>query len=364
MRKGTTYVGLDVHKETIAVAVAEGEGGEVRSLGLIPNRPEALRRLVGRLGPAKDLVCAYEAGPCGYAVYRFLTRLGVRCVVVAPSLIPTKPGDRVKTDRRDAAKLARLLRSGELTPVWVPDEEHEALRDLTRAREDARVDLLRARHRLSKFLLRLGLVPPAGVKPWGAKHRQWLQGLQLGRASQQVVLREYLLAVEQTQERLRRLEAELAEAARTSRHAAVIGALQALRGVGLVTAVTLVAELGDLQRFRTPREVMAYAGLVPREASSGPRQHRGAITKTGAPRDCGSGLALPACAGGLGRPAAAAGGATGGDQGDRLAGAGSVASAVSASAGARQGTPAGRGGGGPGAPGVCLGGGSCGQVFG
>jgi len=281
MRKGTTYVGLDVHKETIAVAVAEGEGGEVRSLGLIPNRPEALRRLVGRLGPAKDLVCAYEAGPCGYTVYRFLTRLGVRCVVVAPSLIPTKPGDRVKTDRRDAAKLARLLRSGELTPVWVPDEEHEALRDLTRAREDARVDLLRARHRLSKFLLRLGLVPPAGVKPWGAKHRQWLQGLQLGRASQQVVLREYLLAVEQTQERLRRLEAELAEAARTSRHAAVIGALQALRGVGLVTAVTLVAELGDLQRFRTPREVMAYAGLVPREASSGPRQHRGAITKTG-----------------------------------------------------------------------------------
>jgi hypothetical protein len=131
---------------------------------------------VGRLGPAKDLA-AYEAGPCGYTVCRFPTRLGVRCVVVAPSLIPTKPGDRVKTDRRDAAKLAHLLRSGELTPVWVPDEEHEALRDLTRAREDAWVDLLRARHRLSKFLLRLGLVPPAGVKPWGAKYRQWLQGL-------------------------------------------------------------------------------------------------------------------------------------------------------------------------------------------
>jgi len=281
MDKDSTYVGLDVHKETIAVAVAEGHGGEVRSLGLMPNRPEAIRKLIRRLGPAKHLMCAYEAGPCGYVLHRHLTRLGARCVVVAPSLIPTKPGDRVKTDRRDATKLARLLRSGELTPIWVPDEEHEALRDLTRAREDARVDLLRARHRLSKFLLRLGLLPPASVKPWGVKHRQWLQGLRLARASQQIVLREYLLAVEQAQDRLRRVEAELAEAATTSRHAAVIAALQALRGVGLVTAVTLVAELGDLQRFRTPREVMAYAGLVPSESSSGPRQHRGAITKMG-----------------------------------------------------------------------------------
>ncbi len=281
MEKDSTYVGLDVHKETIAVAVAAGHGGEVRSLGLIPNGPEAIRKLIRRLGPAKHLTCAYEAGPCGYVLHRHLTRLGARCVVVAPSLIPTRPGDRVKTDRRDATKLARLLRSGELTPIWVPDEEHEALRDLTRAREDARVDLLRARHRLSKFLLRLGVVPPTGGKPWGVKHRQWLQGLHLVRASQQVVLREYLLAVDQVQERLRGLEAELVEAARTSRHAALIAALQALRGVGVVTAVTLVAELGDLHRFRTPRELMAYAGLVPSESSSGPRQHRGAITKTG-----------------------------------------------------------------------------------
>jgi transposase len=281
MDQDSTYVGLDVHKETIAVAVAEGRGGEVRSLGLMPNTPEAMRTLIRRLGPAKRLLCAYEAGPCGYVLYRHLTRVGARCVVVAPSLIPTKPGDRVKTDRRDATKLARLLRSGELTPIWVPDEEHEALRDLTRGREDARVDLLRARHRLSKFLLRLGVVPPAGGKPWGVKHRQWLQGLHLTRASQQSVLREYLLAVDQVQERLRRMEAELVEAARTSRHAALIAALQALRGVGVVTAVTLVAELGDLQRFRTPRELMAYAGLVPRESSSGLRQHRGAITKTG-----------------------------------------------------------------------------------
>lgn len=281
MDKDSTYVGLDVHKDTIAVAVADGRGGEVRSLGMIPNTPEAVQKLVRRLGPAKRLACGYEAGPCGYVLHRHLTRLGARCVVVAPSLVPTKPGDRVKTDRRDATKLARLLRSGELTPIWVPDEEHEALRDLTRAREDARVDLLRARHRLSKFLLRLGVMPPASVKPWGVKHRQWLQGLHLPRASQQSVLREYLLAVDQVQERLRRLEAELVEAARTSRHAALIAALQALRGVGVVTAVTLVAELGDLHRFRTPRELMAYAGLVPSESSSGLRQRRGAITKTG-----------------------------------------------------------------------------------
>ncbi|GBD30717.1 hypothetical protein HRbin32_01826 [bacterium HR32] len=263
----------------------------MRSLGLIPNRPEALRRLVRRLGPAKDLVCACEAGPCGYALYRSLTRLGVRCVVVGPSLIPTKPGDRVKTDRRDAAKLARLLRSGELVPIWVPDEEHEALRDLTRAREDARVDLLRARHRLSKFLLRLGIVPPAGVKPWGPSTGSGSRASSWGgRAS-----RWFCGRWRQAQERLRRLEAELAEAARTSRHAGVIAALQALRGVGLVTAVTLVAELGDLQRFRTPREGMAYAGLVPREASSGPRQYRGGDHQDGecarAPRDGGSGLA-------------------------------------------------------------------------
>ena len=292
MEKDVTFVGMDVHKETIAVAVADGRGGEVRSLGVMPNTPEAIRKLVRRLGPTKRLACACEARPCGYVLYRQLSRLGARCVVVAPSLIPTNPGDRVKTDRRDATKLVRLLRSGELTPVWVPDEDHEALRDLTRAREDARVDLLRARHRLSKFLLRLGLVLPAGAKPWGVKHRQWLQGLTLARASQQIVLREYLLAVEQVQERLRRLEAELVEAATTSQHAVVIAALQALRGVGLVTAVTLVAELGDLRRFRTPRELMAYAGVVPAESSSGPRHHRGQLRRRGM-RTCGTWRSKP-----------------------------------------------------------------------
>lgn len=281
MDKDIIFVGLDVHKTDIAVAVADGGGGDVRSLGTIPHNADAVRKLIQRLGPAKRMRCVYEAGPCGYGLHRQLTRLKAQCVVVAPSLVPTKPGDRVKTDRRDAAKLARLLRSGELTPVWVPDEEHEALRDLSRAREDARQDVLRCRHRLSKLLLRLGIFPPAGVKAWGAKHRAWVQSVRLPQASQQVVLREYLRAIEQAEERVRRLEQELAQATTTSAHAAVIAALQALRGVGLVTAVTLVAELGDLRRFRSPRDLMAYAGLTPREYSSGPRQHRGAITKTG-----------------------------------------------------------------------------------
>lgn len=280
MKKGTTFVGMDVHKETIAVAVAD-EGGAPRSLGTIPNRPEAVLRLVRKLGPAQSLQVCYEAGPCGYSLQRQLSRLGVPCVVVAPSLVPTRPGDRVKTDRRDALKLAGLLRSGHLTPVWVPDEEHEALRDLVRAREDARQDLLRARHRLSKLLLRLGVRPPQGVRPWTARYRIWLQGLRLPHASQQVVLREYLLAVDQGKERLSRLEAEIAQAAPTSAHAAVIAALQALRGVGLITAVTLVAELGDLRRFHSPRQLMAYAGLVPSEHSSGGSLRRGSITKTG-----------------------------------------------------------------------------------
>jgi len=281
MIQDTIVVGLDVHKTSIAVAVADGGGGEVRSLGTIPHTPEAVRKLVVRLGPASRMVCAYEAGPCGYAVYRQLTRLGVRCIVVAPSLVPAKPGERVKTDRRDATKLARLLRSGELTPIWVPDEEHEALRDLTRAREAAQADLLRARHRVIKLLLRLSIVTPSGIRVWGTKHRAWLQTIALPHPSGQIVLREYLLALDQAQERVQRLEREVALLTSTGRHAALILALQAMRGIGLVTAATLVAELGDLRRFRTPRQLMAYAGLVPREYSSGARQYRGRITKTG-----------------------------------------------------------------------------------
>jgi transposase len=187
----------------------------------------------------------------------------------------------VKTDRRDATKLARLLRSRELTPVWVPDEPHEAFRDLTRAREDVRHDQLRARHRLTKLLLRQGIQPPRGMTAWTQRHRAWLQTVQLPYPAQQVVFAEYLLAIDQLTDRLRCLETAIADTVATSSHAPLIAALQALRGIGLVSAATLVAECGDLTRFRTSRELMAYAGLVPAEYSTGRRQYRGAITKTG-----------------------------------------------------------------------------------
>src|SRR6266508_6088138 len=172
------YLGLDVHAETIAVAVAEADG-ESRSLGMIPHRPDPIARLIRKLGPPARLRACYEAGPCGYVLYWQLTRLGLHCDVVAPTLVPTKAGDRVKTDRRDALKLARSYRAGDLTPIWVPDAAHEALRDLVRAREAAKKDQLRARHRLGKFLLRRGVRRPAGAKPWTQAHRRWLDTLQL-----------------------------------------------------------------------------------------------------------------------------------------------------------------------------------------
>lgn len=198
MEQDTKFVGLDVHKDTIAVAVANASGGEARAVGTIPHTRDAVVQLVRKLGPAARLHCCYEAGPCGYPLQRQLTGLGVRCVVVAPSLVPSAPGDRVKTDRRDALKLARLLRAGELTAVWVPDEAHEALRDLPRARADAREDLHRARQRVLKLLLRQGIAPPPSMKKaWTQKHRAWLQTVRLPHASQQVVLREYLLSVDQ-----------------------------------------------------------------------------------------------------------------------------------------------------------------------
>jgi transposase len=274
-------VGLDVHKATIAVAVADEGRGEVRSYGTIANTPEAVAKLVKRLGPAERLECCYEAGPCGYGLQRQLTGLGGSCIVVAPSLIPTRPGDRVKTDRRDAVKLARLLRSGELTSVWVPDAEHEALRDLSRAREAARDDRHRARQRLGKLLLRLGIAEPSGTKRWTQQYWAWLRELTLGQPLQQLVLADAIEAVATGTARLKQLEGAVKQAAATGRHAPLIAALQSLRGVGVITAVTLVAELGDLGRFPTPRPLMAYVGLVPSEHSSGDSQRRGRITRAG-----------------------------------------------------------------------------------
>jgi transposase len=281
MDQDTIFVGLDVHSTSISVAIAKPGRGEVQALGTIPNTSDAVVKLVKRLRPASRLSFCYEAGPCGYSLYRRLIRLGAACAVVAPSLVPQKPGERVKTDRRDALKLARLLRSGDLTPVWVPDEGHEALRDLSRARTDARIDLLRHRHQLSKFLLRQQLVPTQRLRPWGKMHRAWVQSLHLPLPSHQVVLRDYLVTIDCAVDRLANLEAELALAATQSALAPLIGALQAFRGIALTTAITLVAELGDLRRFPTARDLMGYTGLVSTEHSSGARHQRGRITKTG-----------------------------------------------------------------------------------
>jgi transposase len=275
------YLGLDVHKASISVAIAE-ESGPPTTYGRIPNEPAGIRTLMTRLGgPGIELRVAYEAGPTGYALHRQLTRLGIACLVVAPSLIPRQPGNKVKTDRRDALKLARLLRSGDLTPVWVPDEAHEALRSLVRARADAKADQLRAKHRLSKFLLRQGCWPPIGVRSWSKRYFTWLHQLEFEHLPDRIVFADYLAEVNAAGERITRLERALHECAQSSSQVALIRGLQAFRGIGFLSAVTLAAEAGDLRRFRTAPQFMAYAGIVPSESSSGEKRQRGPITKTG-----------------------------------------------------------------------------------
>jgi transposase len=281
--KKVRFIGLDVHADTIAVAIAEPTG-EVRSVGVIPNRPESIRKLVKKLGPAEQLRVCYEAGPTGYVVYWQLAALGVMCEVVAPTLVPVKPGDRVKTDRRDALKLARSYRAGDLTPVWVPDAAHEALRDLVRAREAAKKDQLRARHRLGKFLLRQGRRPPTAMKAWTQGHLAWVKSaVHFAHAAQEATLLDYLHEVDHVAGRIERLERAIDAAvqAAPARIRAVIEALQALRGIALVSAVTIVAEVGQLSRFVKPRQLMGYSGAVASEDSTGERTRRGGITKTG-----------------------------------------------------------------------------------
>lgn len=275
------YVGLDVHRATISVAFADEDQAPV-SYGKIPNEPTAIHKLMQRLGgPDTILHVAYEAGPTGYVVQRQLSELGIECLVAAPSLIPVRAGDRVKTDRRDALKLARLLRSGDLTPVWVPDREHEALRNLVRARAAAKADQLRAKHRLSKFLLSQGARPPIGVRNWCKRYMQWLGQLQFEHAADQVVFADHLAEVIAAGERVKRLDAALRECAQSAPQAVLIQTLQAFRGVGFLSAVTIVAEAGDLRRFPTAPQFMAYTGAVPSESSSGAKQSRGRITRTG-----------------------------------------------------------------------------------
>lgn len=277
----TTFVGLDVHQATVAVAVAEpGRAGEVRFVGEFANEPAALDKLLVRLGRSgRRLRVAYEAGPCGYGIHRHLTGRGIDCVVVAPTLIPRRPGDRVKTDRRDAVALARLHRAGELTPVWVPDPEHEAMRDLVRARADMVDALRKARQRLGGFLLRHGRGYEG--KRWTARHRGWLADQAFPHPAQQVAAQEYLDAVAELEGRIDRLTCRIRDLLPLWSMGPVVEALQAMRGLSLVAASALVAEVGDMRRFANPRQLMAYVGLVPSERSSGATVRRGGITKTG-----------------------------------------------------------------------------------
>ena len=282
MKEKVRFLGLDVHAETIAVAIAEPEG-EVRSLGTIANREESIRKLVKKLGPVEQLRACHEAGPTGYVLYWQLSKLGVDCAVIAPTLAPMKASDRVKTDRRDAERLARSHRAGDLTAVWVPDAGSEALRDLVRGREAAKQDQLRARHRLGKFLLRSGQRPPMGIKAWTQAHLTWVRQLHYAQPAQEATRLDYLHEVDHMAERVLRLEQAISDTIKTASPAMqeVIRGLQALRGIAQVSAVTIVAELGNITRFESAPQLMGYSGAVPSEDSSGKRKQRGAITKTG-----------------------------------------------------------------------------------
>jgi transposase len=276
------FVGIDVSKSRHSVAIAEGgRGGEVRFYGEIEADEAAVRKLVRRLGAkGSRLTFCYEAGPTGYGLYRLITALGHECRVVAPSLIPRKPGERVKTNRRDATSLARLLRAGELTSVWAPDERHEAMRDLVRARWSAAIDLRMKRQQTSAFLLRLGR-PYPGKKTWGGTHMKWLASQTFAHLEQRTAFEELSLAMRQAQERIARLETAIEEAVPNWSLAGRVTALMAMRGFDLVAATTLLAEIGDLSRFDSPRELMGWLGLAPAESSTGDKVRRFGITKAG-----------------------------------------------------------------------------------
>lgn len=277
------FVALDTSKLRNAVAIADGgREGEIRFLGEIENTPAATAKLVRKLvAKYERLTFCYEAGPTGYGLHRQLTNLGQECIVAAPSLIPKKPGDRVKTNRRDAVSLARLLRANELTAVWVPDKDHEAMRDLTRARETAMLDLRTKRQQISAFLLRHGRSYPEKRKTWSKGHLDWLAKQQFESPQHRLVFEEMMLAMRQASEREERLVQAIRAAVPEWSLAEVVIALMAMRGMDLIAAATFLAEIGDLSRFRTPTELMAYLGLVPSECSTGDTIQRGPITKMG-----------------------------------------------------------------------------------
>ena len=272
-----TYVGLDVHADTITVAVAEGSSrGRGRGVGTIPNQPDSIRKAMKKLGRAKSLRVCYEAGPTGYALYWQLNKMGLACEVIAPTLVPVRAGDRVKTDKRDALKLAQAYRAGELTPIFVPDAEHQALRDLVRAREAAKKDQLRARHRLGKFLLRLGRRRDTQSNAWGQAHWRWLDSQVFDHTAQEEAFVDYKNEVQHATERVARLDKAIDRAVEQAppRMQELVLALQSLRGVAMLTAVTVVSEVGSFERFPSAQKFMAYLGLVPSEHSSGGRRHK------------------------------------------------------------------------------------------
>lgn len=284
VREYPAYIGLDVHKETIAVSVAYAGRSKPESRGEIANRPSKIAKLVSRLNKEFEgevLLFCYEAGPCGYVLYRQLLELGHDCQVVASSLIPKKPSDRVKTDKRDAIKLSQALRNGDLTAVWVPDNEQEAMRDLTRSRNDFKEQERKARQQLNAYVLRHGHAWPAKKTRWGQPHYNWLEELKFDHEWQQVVLQEYIDAARAASQRVADATAQMERVLPQWSLAPVVDSLRALRGVDKVAAMVLLSELGDLSRFDSPRQLMAFLGLVPIEHSSGENRRQGPITKTG-----------------------------------------------------------------------------------
>jgi len=285
MNKDTIlFIGLDTHKEfSEVVCIPEQREADHTLLGRIASTRQAITKLARRLQaqhPRSTLHFVYEAGPCGFWIYRLLTSLGHICYVVAPSMIPKRPGERIKTDKRDAIKLARLMRANELDPIYVPESDDEAIRDLSRARETACHDLKRAKHQIKSFLLR-NFINYSGSTNWGPKHRRWLAELVLPHPAQQIVLQEMIHTLNERTQRLNNLTNELAHIITQWRFYPVVRAIQALRGISLVTASGLIGELGDLTRFDHPNKLMAYIGVVPSEHTSSAKRRLGAITKMG-----------------------------------------------------------------------------------